>query len=202
MWITTNCGKFWKRWDYQTTWPASWEIWKKQQLETCNNRLVPNWERSTSRLYIVTAYKHSTGCCLSNLHAEYIIWNARLDEAQAGIKTAKFSFWTLDTSWKDELPTLANGWLDIPDQQKVGDVHWICVTAHLIKCVCFLSMPPASALFLPVSCLSSCENKDVFYKGFSLGNHLVPLSLWSTYLNQSLQAPHFIFFLLLFGTSV
>ena len=29
-------GKFWKRWEYQTTWPASWEICmqvKKQQLE-------------------------------------------------------------------------------------------------------------------------------------------------------------------------
>ena len=26
MWITTNCGKFFKRWEYQTTWPASWEI--------------------------------------------------------------------------------------------------------------------------------------------------------------------------------
>ena len=26
MWITTNCGKFFRRWDYQTTWPASWEI--------------------------------------------------------------------------------------------------------------------------------------------------------------------------------
>ena len=25
VWITTNCGKFWKRWEYQTTWPASWE---------------------------------------------------------------------------------------------------------------------------------------------------------------------------------
>ena len=23
MWITTNCGKFWKRWEYQATWPAS-----------------------------------------------------------------------------------------------------------------------------------------------------------------------------------
>ena len=23
-WITINCGKFWKMWDYQTTWPASW----------------------------------------------------------------------------------------------------------------------------------------------------------------------------------
>ena len=36
VWITINCGKFWKRWEYQTTWPASWEIcmqvWK-QQLE-------------------------------------------------------------------------------------------------------------------------------------------------------------------------
>ena len=36
MWIKTNCGKFWKRWEYQTTWPASWETYmqfRKQQLE-------------------------------------------------------------------------------------------------------------------------------------------------------------------------
>ena len=36
VWITINCGKFWKRWEYQTTWSASWEICmqvKKQQLE-------------------------------------------------------------------------------------------------------------------------------------------------------------------------
>ena len=26
--------------------------------------------------------------CLFNIYAEYIMWNARLDEAQAGIKTA------------------------------------------------------------------------------------------------------------------
>ena len=35
-WITINCGKFWKRWEYQTTWSASWEICmqvRKQQLE-------------------------------------------------------------------------------------------------------------------------------------------------------------------------
>ena len=25
VWITINCGKFLKRWEYQTTWPASWE---------------------------------------------------------------------------------------------------------------------------------------------------------------------------------
>ena len=36
VWITTNCGKFWKTWEYQTTWPASWETCmqvRKQQLE-------------------------------------------------------------------------------------------------------------------------------------------------------------------------
>ena len=36
VWITINCGKFWKRWEYQTTWPASWEMCmqvRKQQLE-------------------------------------------------------------------------------------------------------------------------------------------------------------------------
>ena len=36
VWITINCGKFWKRWEYQTTWPASWDTCiqvRKQQLE-------------------------------------------------------------------------------------------------------------------------------------------------------------------------
>ena len=36
VWITINCGKFWKRWGYQIIWPASWETYmqiRKQQLE-------------------------------------------------------------------------------------------------------------------------------------------------------------------------
>ena len=36
VWITINCGKFWKRWEYLTTWPAFWETCmqvRKQQLE-------------------------------------------------------------------------------------------------------------------------------------------------------------------------
>ena len=46
--------KFWERWEYQTTLPASWEMCmqvKKQQLE-----LVQNCKRSTSKLYIVTLF--------------------------------------------------------------------------------------------------------------------------------------------------
>ena len=36
VWITTNCGNLFKRWEYQIIWLASWEICvqvKKQQLE-------------------------------------------------------------------------------------------------------------------------------------------------------------------------
>ena len=36
VWITINHGKFFKRWEYQTTWPSSWETYmqvRMQQLE-------------------------------------------------------------------------------------------------------------------------------------------------------------------------
>ena len=85
MWITINCGKFWKRWDYQTTLPASWEIWmqiKKQQLELDTGTI--DWFQIGKEVH--------QGCilspCLFNLYAEYIMWNSSLDEAQAGIKIA------------------------------------------------------------------------------------------------------------------
>ena len=57
VWITINCGKFFKRWEYQNTWPASWETYmqvRKQQLELDMEQQTGNRKRSTSRLYIVT----------------------------------------------------------------------------------------------------------------------------------------------------
>jgi len=57
VWITTDYGKFLKRWEYHTNLSVSWEIYmqdKKQQNWTWNNGLFPNWEKNTSRLYIAT----------------------------------------------------------------------------------------------------------------------------------------------------
>ena len=58
VWITINCGKFWKRWEYQTTWPASWEICmqvRKQQLElNMEQQTVSKQEKE----YIKTVYCH------------------------------------------------------------------------------------------------------------------------------------------------
>ena len=60
LWLhrSQQTGNFFKRWEYQTTLPASWEICmqvKKQELEPdLDNKLVPSQERSTSRLYTFT----------------------------------------------------------------------------------------------------------------------------------------------------
>ena len=41
VWITTNCGKFFKRWEYQITLPSSWEIC----MEVNNQQLEPDTEQ-------------------------------------------------------------------------------------------------------------------------------------------------------------
>ena len=85
VWITTNCGKFFKRWEYQTT-------------LTCLLRNLYAGQEATVRTghgttdWFQIGKGDRQGCilspCLFNLYAEYIMRNARLVEAQAGIKTA------------------------------------------------------------------------------------------------------------------
>ena len=86
VWTTTNYGNFLKTWEYQNTWPASWEIYmqvKKQQLELYIEQKTGS---KSGKEYIKAVYCHLA--YLTYMHAEYIMWNARLDEAQAGIKIA------------------------------------------------------------------------------------------------------------------
>ena len=58
VWITTNCGKFQKRWEYQTTLPASWEICmqaKKQQLELDMEQQISS---KLGKEYVEALYHH------------------------------------------------------------------------------------------------------------------------------------------------
>ena len=92
---------------------------KKQQLELAwNNRLLPNWERSVSRLYTVTALIQLT------LYAEYIMRNAGLEEAQAGIKTAGRNINNLrcadDTTLMTESKELKSLLMKVKESEKVG----------------------------------------------------------------------------------
>ena len=58
VWITINYGKFFKRWEYQTTWPASWEICmqvRKQQLELDMEQQTGS---KSGKEYVKTVYCH------------------------------------------------------------------------------------------------------------------------------------------------
>ena len=58
VWITTNCVKFLKRWEYQTTLAASWEICmqvKKQQLEPDMEQLTGS---KLGKEYVKAVYCH------------------------------------------------------------------------------------------------------------------------------------------------
>ena len=58
VWITTNCGQFLKRWEYQTTWNPSWEICmevKKQQLEL---DMEQQTHSKSGKKYIKAVYCH------------------------------------------------------------------------------------------------------------------------------------------------
>ena len=84
--ITTNYGKFLKRWEHQTNLPVSWEICvqvKKQQLEP----YMKQWTGSKLGYeYTKAVYWHPA---YFSLYTEYIMWIARLGESQNGIKIAR-----------------------------------------------------------------------------------------------------------------
>ena len=90
--MTLTNRKFLKRWKYQTTWPASWEICmqvKKQQLELDTEQQTGS---KSGKEYVKAVYcqgLYNKQACLFNFYAEYIMWNASLDEAQARIKIAR-----------------------------------------------------------------------------------------------------------------
>ena len=56
--ITTNCGTFFKRWEYQTTLPASWEMCmqvRKQQLELDTEQQTGS---KSGKEYVKAVYCH------------------------------------------------------------------------------------------------------------------------------------------------
>ena len=78
-----NCGKFLKRWEYQTTLP------KKPVCRT--GLLTVRPAHGTRDCFHIGKGVHQ-GCilspCLFNLSAKYIMWNTWLDESQTEIKIA------------------------------------------------------------------------------------------------------------------
>ena len=84
VWITRNCGRFWERLEYQTLNCLLRNLYAGQEAT------VRTGHGTTDCFQIGKGVRQ--GCilspCLFNLYAEYIIRNAGLEEAHAGIKIA------------------------------------------------------------------------------------------------------------------
>ena len=91
-WITINCGKFWKRWEYQTTLPASRNLYAGEEAT------VRTGHGTTNRFQIGKGVHQGSKLspCLFNFYAEYIMRNAGLKEPQVGIKIARRNINNLD----------------------------------------------------------------------------------------------------------
>ena len=104
VWITINCGKFLKRWEL-----ADHLTCLLRNLYACQKATVRNGHGTTDWFQIGKGVHQ--GCilspCLFNFYAEYIMRNAGLDEAQAGIKTAERSITNL--RYADDTTLMAEG---------------------------------------------------------------------------------------------
>ena len=98
------------RWEYQTPLPVSWETCMSVKCAVTTRHGTTDWFQIGKGI--------RQGCILSpilfNFYAEYMMWNARLDEAQAGIKISGRNInnlryagdTTLMTESKEELNSL------------------------------------------------------------------------------------------------
>ena len=98
VWIMTNCGKFLKRWEYQTILPATKEITLRNLY--AGQEATVRTEHATMGWFQIGKGVHQPcilSPCLFNLYAVYIMQNDGLDESQAGIKIAGEISITSDT---------------------------------------------------------------------------------------------------------
>ena len=85
VWITTNSGKFLRRWKYQICLTCLLRNLYADQEATGTIRYGMSWYKIGKGV----CQDHILSLCLFNLWAEYILRNAKLDETQARIKAAR-----------------------------------------------------------------------------------------------------------------
>ena len=114
VWITTNGGIFLKRWEYQTTWPASWEICmqvKKQQLELDMEQWTGSklGEKDIKAVYCHPVYL---------TYIQSIMRNTGLDEAQTAIKI------TVEISITSDMQMTPPLWQKVKRNQRASWWRW------------------------------------------------------------------------------
>ena len=58
VWTTTDSGKFLKWWEYQTTWPDSWEICKQARKQQLELDMEQQTDPKSGKKYVKAVYCH------------------------------------------------------------------------------------------------------------------------------------------------
>ena len=58
VWIIINCGKFFTRWAYQTTWPASWETYMQVRKQELKLDMEQQTDSKSGKEYVKAVYCH------------------------------------------------------------------------------------------------------------------------------------------------
>ena len=100
VWVTTNCGKFFKRWDHLTCLLRN--LYAGQEATVRTGHGTTDWFQIGKGVYQSCILLSP---CLFNLYTESIMRNAGLDEAQAGIKIARRN--TNNRRYTDDMTLMA-----------------------------------------------------------------------------------------------
>ena len=124
VWITINCGKFWKRWEYQTIWPASWKTCmqvRKQQLELdMEQQTGSKWEKE----YIKAIY----------CHPAYLIYMQSSVQSLSHVRL----FVTPWIAARQPSLSITNSWSSL----KLTSIESVMPSSHLILCHPLLLLSP------------------------------------------------------------
>ena len=115
VWITINCGKFFKTWEYHHLICLLRNLYAGQEATVRTGHGTTHWFQIGKGV--------RQGCilspCLFNFYAEYIMRNAGLEKVQAGIKIARRNINNLRYADDTTLMAESEGELD----ESEGELH-------------------------------------------------------------------------------
>ena len=117
--LTVDHSKLWKflkRWEYQTTLPASLRnLYAGQEATVRTVHETMDWYKTGKGVHQVCVLS----LCLFNFYAEHILQNAGLDDSQAGIKITRRNINNL--SYADDTILMAESEEELKEHLEEGE---------------------------------------------------------------------------------
>ena len=110
MWITTNCGKFLKRWEYQTTLPASCEACVQVKKKQLGLDMEQHTGSKMGKEYVKAVQGHLAFLtCMQCTSCEMLGWMKHKLESRLLGKISATSYMQMDT-WDTIFHFMGNRW--------------------------------------------------------------------------------------------